>query len=205
MSQPATEAPVPDAPARRPSSGGSAFKRKLGPFPMWAWLAIGAAIIIGASVILRKKSAASTADTSNTSDQTAADSTLAADIPQFVNQTYTTVTPPAAPAPVPVVGPMGPPGPPGPTGTPGSPGKPAPKPKAYREVAVGGESLASIAKQRNTTVAHLVQVTEANLDPANLAKFKKYVAGGTSKKMPKGLVYWTSNPGSTVTPKPSAA
>jgi hypothetical protein len=70
--------------------GGGLFKRKIGPLPMWAWLAIGATIIL-AYVIIKRQSSSSAASTT-----TADTSTPASDVPQFINQTYTTVTPPAA-------------------------------------------------------------------------------------------------------------
>jgi hypothetical protein len=83
-------------PAGGGGGGGAAglFKRKIGPFPMWAWLLIGVALILG--YVYLKRQQASQAATSATSESTAAQSAVASQIPQFVNQTYTSVTPPAA-------------------------------------------------------------------------------------------------------------
>lgn len=87
-----------------------------------------------------------------------------------------------------------PPPPPPPTPTPGSP-------NFFRETATGDQSLAAVAKARNTTVSHIEDVTRSShgkgdgINSANLAKFNAYVAKGTSKNMPAGLVYYTTNPG----------
>jgi len=82
-------------------SGGNVFTRKLGPLPMWAWM--GIALAIALLYYLYKKNTAAASSTNTSAAQTAAtnntpggvDSSL---VPQFVNQTYTNVTPPAAPA-----------------------------------------------------------------------------------------------------------
>jgi len=68
------------------------FTRKIGPMPMWAWVAIISAVIIGYAYWKNKQA------TSSSAPGTA---TTSAQVPQFVNQTYTTVTPPAAPPPGP--------------------------------------------------------------------------------------------------------
>lgn len=83
------------APARQSSGGGmSALTRKLGPLPVWGWMGIGLALALAYYFITKnKKSSASTA--ASTADTT----TAASQIPQFVNQTYTTVVPPATPPP----------------------------------------------------------------------------------------------------------
>jgi len=99
--------PAPEAPSR--GGGGSVFTRKLGPMPMWAWLAIGVAVI-GVYIYFRRQQGAQAAQS------TADTSTPASDVPQFVNQTYTTVSPPAAEAPS-GTGTGGTPGPVTPIGT----------------------------------------------------------------------------------------
>lgn len=74
----------------------------------------------------------------------------------------------------------------------GGGGTKSPKPK--RHVASGTESLAAVAKSRHTTALHIISVTNsAPLSAANKSKFQKYVRGGTAKRMPAGLVYYTSN------------
>lgn len=79
---------APEAPPRQ-GGGGNVLTRKLGPLPTWVWVAIVATIIL-AWVVIRQRGSSSTATTSGT----AAD---ASQVPQFVNQTFTTVTPPPAP------------------------------------------------------------------------------------------------------------
>jgi hypothetical protein len=96
---------APEAPPR--SGGGNVLTRKLGPLPTWVWVAIVSAIILAYVVIKQRGSSSSTASGSGTTAD-------ASQVPQFVNQTYTTVSPPAAPD----QGAAGPPGPPGPAGPP---------------------------------------------------------------------------------------
>jgi hypothetical protein len=88
-------------PATRSSSGSSnVFTRKIGPLPMWGWMAIGLVVAVAYYFYEKNKS----------SSQTPTPSAEAADqIPQFVNQTYVQTNPPAAPNP----------GPPGHTTNPG--------------------------------------------------------------------------------------
>lgn len=80
-------------------SSGNVFTRKIGPLPMWGWMAV--ALVIAILYYLYKKNSASNA-TSTAADQTSAtnntpggvDSSL---VPQFINQVYNQETPPAAP------------------------------------------------------------------------------------------------------------
>ena len=65
------------------------FTHKLGPLPMWAWVAIGAAVILGWAYYKNKTTAAASTSSTDTTG------TSASDVPQFVNQTYTTVQAPA--------------------------------------------------------------------------------------------------------------
>jgi nucleoid-associated protein YgaU len=126
------------------------LSRKLGPLPMWAWMVIGLAVILGISYWNSRKSAntAGAPSTTNTSD-----------IPQFVNQVYTNASPPGQP------GPTGPAGPPGKPGTPTP--KPGPKPKPKTPVKVGpfkytvqkGDTLLSLSQKflgttNRTDLAH---------------------------------------------------
>lgn len=63
-----------------------------------------------------------------------------------------------------------------------------------RHVATGTQSLLQVAKGRSTTVWHLEAVTRAApLTQANRQAFNAYVNKGIATKMPKGLVYYTSN------------
>jgi hypothetical protein len=78
-----------------PKSGGNVFTRKLGPLPMWVWMVIALVIAGGYALISRSKSASSQATSTASNAAGGVDSSL---VPQFVNQTYTTVNPPSAPA-----------------------------------------------------------------------------------------------------------
>lgn len=98
MSQMAPEAPAPSGKKE------NVFTRKIGPLPMWAWVAIISAVIIGYAYYKNKNAASTAATTAGTTD--------ASQVPQFVNQTYTSPVPPVA-------GPPGPAGPQGPQGPPG--------------------------------------------------------------------------------------
>ena len=89
-----TEAAAP----RKSGGGGNPITRKIGPLPMWAWLAIFT-VVIFVYAYIKKKSSAATASTTAAST-TAANTPGGVDaslVPQFVNQTYTQVTPPESP------------------------------------------------------------------------------------------------------------
>ena len=77
----------PQAPARK----GNVLTRKIGPLPTWAWVLIGAAIVIGYAVIAgrSKKQEPSPARAG------------AGQVPQFVNQTFVSPEPPEPPEPKP--------------------------------------------------------------------------------------------------------
>src|SRR5215469_14123505 len=80
---------APQAPARRENL----FTRKIGPLPMWAWTAIVAGLIIVWSLYQRRKQGQQQAQ------QQQAATAQASQVPQFVNQTFTTVEPPLMPPP----------------------------------------------------------------------------------------------------------
>lgn len=78
--------------------GGNVFMRKIGPLPMWGWMGIALLLAFGFYLLEKHKSGA-TSSQSGQSPNTVntpggVDSSL---VPQFVNQTYTDVTPPASP------------------------------------------------------------------------------------------------------------
>jgi hypothetical protein len=93
------------------------------------------------------------------------------------------------------VGLLGPPpaGYPVPIKVQGGPAPPTGERKAVRRVAAGTFSLDQVAHRRGTSTDHLITVSRAHLGKTNLARFNKYVHNGTSRKMPPGLVYYTSN------------
>lgn len=64
-----------------------------------------------------------------------------------------------------------------------------------RHVSTGLHSLAALARERNTTVQALINITLANVDAKNKAAFEGYLARDpTTVRMPIGLVYYTKNP-----------
>lgn len=76
--------------------GGNFLTRKLGPLPTWGWMAIVLVLVVAYSFYKKQSSSnSSTAQTAATNNTPGGvDSSL---VPQFINQTYTNETPPAAP------------------------------------------------------------------------------------------------------------
>ena len=178
------------APSRSSSGGGNVFTHRLGPLPTWVWIAIAAALIIAYS--WWKSKSANAASSANT----AASSTPADQVPQFVNQTYTTVTPPSvnvtdtdtAPPPA-----SGTPAPPGPTPTPVK--APAPRPAGHpvqppifnkTYIVKKGETLNSIAKQLGISRVDLAHAnglgTGAGLRTGQTLKVPSPAPGGTPNR-----------------------
>jgi hypothetical protein len=162
--------------------GGNPLTRKIGPLPMWAWLAIFTAVIVVYAYI-KKKSSGTTTGAGTSTGATSVNSPGGVDsslVPQFVNQTYTSTTPPAA-ANVTITDS-------GNTTTTGSTAKPAAQtvsgaPGSY-SLDVGGSgnnewtstgkySLNTIAKSHGMTPAQLIAVSESSENNPNL---KAYVA-----------------------------
>ena len=188
-----SEAPVsapPRAPSRSGGGGGNVLTHKLGPLPTWVWISIAAALIIAYS--WWKSKSANAASSANT----AASSTPADQVPQFVNQTYTTVTPPSvnvtdtdtAPPPA-----SGTPAPPGPTPTPVK--APAPRPAGHpvqppifnkTYIVKKGETLNSIAKQLGISRVDLAHAnglgTGAGLRTGQTLKVPSPAPGGTPNR-----------------------
>jgi LysM repeat protein len=181
------------APSRSSSGGGNVLTHRLGPLPTWVWIAIAAALIISYS--WWKSKSANAASSANT----AASSTPADQVPQFVNQTYTTVTPPsvnvtdndtsapaggAPPAPTPV------------KTTPTPVKAPAPKPVAPKPaqppifnktyVVKKGETLNSVAKSLGISRVDLAHAnglgTGAGLRTGQTLKVPSPAPGGTPNK-----------------------
>jgi LysM domain len=158
------------APERAAPRKENVFTRKIGPLSMWVWL-----VIIGGGILAyslyKSKTAGSTSSTS-------AAGTDASQVPQFVNQTYTTVTPPVA-GPPPTTGPIPtePPPfhrpPPGPARRPPRPGEKETRTERLRHRG----NLLQIAKRNGIDEEDLL---EANPE---LQKYK-----GTGRQLPVGTV-----------------
>ena len=67
-----------------------------------------------------------------------------------------------------------------------------------RQVATGTKSLDQVAKERRTDAKHLIDTTREapEISRTNLARFNRYVRTGTHKRMPAGLVFYSTNQGS---------
>jgi hypothetical protein len=177
---PEPPAAAPAAPPAAPrGGGGNVFTRKIGPMPMWAWVAIIAAVLIGYAYWRNKQSAASSSTAA-----TAATGTDASQVPQFVNQTYTTVTPPVA-------GPPPPPAPPEASGGTQVPGG-AQIPGHHVVTATGTETLAQIAKKYGTSPADIISFTKNHKTHISATE-SKFLQKGKGR-VPRGLVLWVPEP-----------
>lgn len=69
----------------------------------------------------------------------------------------------------------------------------------FKQEATGEKSLLEVAHDRGATVGHIVHTTrnKAGISAAHLEKFNAYYddGAGVSRKMPKGLVFFTSKSG----------
>lgn len=155
------------APRRRGGRAAGLLTERIGPLPMWGWVAIiGGAIIAWRVWSSRQSAAAASAATG---------STAADQVPQFVNQTYTTVTAPEQEPPQPGI----------------IPHEPIPKPKQKRlqrewTAPRSGGTLAEVA-QRLTG-----RPMPSLLTPAN-AIAQKFIEGPYKKNphapIPKGAQF----------------
>lgn len=75
----------------------SIFTRKLGPLPYWGWMAIVLLLAIFYAMYSKQKKAAASASSQNSSTVDSPGGVDASLVPQFVNQVYTSSTPPPAP------------------------------------------------------------------------------------------------------------
>lgn len=173
--------------------GGNVFTRKIGPMPMWGWMGIALAVAMVYYFLKKKKSngvvsgAGSSGGASSVNSPGGVDSSL---VPQFVNQTYTSV----APAPSPNIN----------VTVPSTPAPAAPKPTAQTVsgapgsysldvggsgnnewTSTGGYSLNTIAKSHGMTAQQLIAVSEAS---ENNVPLKAYVSKGNyNAKLPDGI------------------
>lgn len=149
----------------RSSGGGSGnfFTRKMGILPVWAWAAIVLGLVFAYSEYKKNKAGATTSTTTQSAATNntpgGVDSSL---VPQFINQTYENVTPPAAPNvtvnnTLPPDNDTPPPAtttPPPPTTTPTTPKSPTPRPTTPFEpifngtyIVKKGQTLLQVATQ----------------------------------------------------------
>ena len=152
--------------AKRPGSsagGGNWLTKRGGPFnlPRWEWVGFGAAILVAVVVMLRHKASKQAQacppgyapDGQGGCVEVGGSTSSGAEVPQFVNQTYTTILPPEQPTA------STPPPPETPPGT--HPKSPPPRvppksPVHFVEYTVQkGDTLASVAKKYGITVADL--------------------------------------------------
>ena len=173
MSQPATERPA-SPPSAPPAGGSNVFQRKFGPLPGWGWMAL-AGVAAAGYLWYRNRQGASAADAGAASDTSGAVgddvqgqlATIQTELQNLQGEESTEgSTTPAS------------------SGT----GK---TPAPTRHESTGKESLNQIAKSRNTSVAHIVAVSEASPEnKANLAKLLAWAKHPGTRR--KGVVYYTS-------------
>lgn len=164
-----------------PPAGGSqnVFQRKFGPLPGWGWMAL-AGVAAAGYLWYRNKQGSSAAGSAATSDTTAADTAVGDDVQGQLSTIQTEIqnlqgsesaegsTTPANSG----------------TSTPGTT-------TTYRHVSTGKETLNQIAKARNTSVAHIVSVSNSSPESKdNLAKLTAWAAHPGTRR--KGVVYYTS-------------
>lgn len=164
------------APERPPARRENVFTRKIGPLPMWGWVAIVGGGILAWALYKRRTAGATTSSGASTGVD-------ASQIPQFVNQTYVSTTPPVA----------GPPGVGGPITDRGFVNHPKPPTSNWPGGRQPGPAVlpggSSVRTERLRHKGNLQQIATRNkidvedLIEANpeLAKYK-----GTGKQLPVG-------------------
>ena len=181
------------APERAARGKGNVFTHRIGPLPMWVWVVVIGGVIVAWSLYKSRTSASTSSSTDTTG-------TSAADVPQFVNQTYTTVQAPAVQDDQ-DTGPAGPPGPPGPAGPPVKvfppfrPPVPVPRPKPPGSpifnatyIVRKGDTLNSVAKRFHITREELAHAngygTGAGLRTGEHLKVPEPAGVGKPNKAP---------------------
>lgn len=163
----------------RPRS--NVFMNKIGPLPMWSWMAILLVAVLLYSFYKKKSSSSANASAAQAAGNApgGVDSSL---VPQFINQTYDNDQPPAAPSvtvnntiPLPTTtGPSVPNKPPTiPKTISGSPGSfTTGLPGGMNEwTSTGKYSLNTIAKSHGMTAQQLIKVSESSENNAGLKAY----------------------------------
>jgi hypothetical protein len=193
---------APEAQPRK-AGGGSTFTRKMGPLPLWAWMGVGLAVVLVYANWQKSKQGASTglgssAGATGVNSPGGVDASL---VPQFINQTYESETPPAAPnitvnntVPTPVTKP-----PPAPDKTP-EPSTISGAPGSFTTGLAGGlnewtstgqYSLNTIAKSHGMTAQQLIAVSTG---AENNVPLKTYVAKNNfNAPLPSGVQIFIPN------------
>jgi hypothetical protein len=165
--EPTTQSP----PARSGGSGKlGVWGKKMGPLPVWAWVAIVLGGLLAFMYWKNKGAATAPGASTDTGSSAAAGTTDASQIPEFVNQTYTTVSPPAEP-----------------TTAPASPSGNQ-IPGHHVITSNGNQTLAQIAAANGTTAADIIAFSKAH-KPHVSATEAKFFSKPTGK-VPKGIVLW---------------
>jgi hypothetical protein len=191
----------------RTGGGGNTFTKKIGPLPMWGWMAIIGVLAVLYSYYKKSKSSSTSGgvSTSAAGSANAPGGVDASLVPQFINQTYNQETPPPAPN-VTVNNTI--PTPPtvtAPTPTP----QPAPVAKAatisgspgsYTTGLAGGlnewtstgqYSLNTVAKSHGMTPQQLIAVSEGAENNVPLQNYVK--AGNYNAPLPSGVEIFIPN------------
>ena len=180
MSEAATESPTRARPAVAPSAGGNFFSKKYGPLPGWGWAALAAVGAVGYMYWRNRQNAAAAAAGGDTTGSAATDNSGAV-TDDITGQLSTIQTEIEA-----LQGEESSEG----SSTGGSTSGTGGKPKYTRHTSQGNRSLNQIAKDNNTSVAHIVSLSKAAGESGtNLAKLEAWARKPGTR--PKGVVWYT--------------
>ena len=173
--------------------GGNVFTRKIGPMPMWGWMGIALAVAMLYYFLKKKNSNGTVSGAGTSTGATSVNSPGGVDsslVPQFVNQTYTSVAPPSSPninVTVPATPPTATPTPAAQTvsGAPGSYSLDVGGSGNNEWTSTGKYSLNTIAKSHGMTAQQLIAVSQASENNVPLAAYVK--TGNYNSPVPSGV------------------
>ena len=181
MSEAATETPTRARATAAPSAGGNFFTKKFGPLPGWGWAALAAVGAVGYMYWRNRQNAAAAAAGGDTAGAAADNSGAVTD--DITGQLSTIQTEIEA-----LQGAESTEGSSTGGGTSGSGGGGGSK--YTRHTSQGNRSLNQIAKDNNTSVAHIVSLSKAAGESGtNLAKLEAWARKPGTR--PKGVVWYT--------------